>query len=119
MFITVPDSLIAHRFDKTLHVRLSVVLIVELDQFGVNGRHGHEHVNRGSLGAQQHLPHLRTRTGRRTDKQNVLLKEGGREDKQRLKESSERIQQGVKNYIIVFTVIVPQKKTPNIVFYLM
>lgn len=83
-----PDSLIANRFDEILHMRLSEVLIIKLDQFGVNSWHSHEHVNHRSLGAQQLLPHLRTHRERQTDKQNILLRREGEEDKERLRESS-------------------------------
>lgn len=85
LLVTVPDSLIANRFDEILHMRLCEVLIIELDQLGVNSWHGHEHVNHRSRGAQQHLPHLRTHT--QTDKQNILLRREGEEDKERLREN--------------------------------
>lgn len=64
----VPDSLLANRSDKVLHMWLCEVLIIIMDQFGVNSWHGHEHINHWSLEAQKHLPHLGTKTERKERK---------------------------------------------------
>lgn len=58
MYEMVPDPLLAHGSDKVPDVRLREVLIIVLDQLGVNGGNGHEDVHHGSLGAQQQVPHL-------------------------------------------------------------
>ena len=54
----VPDPLLAHGLHKVPDAGLGEVLLVVLDEFGVDGGDGHEHVHHGSLGAQQVLPHL-------------------------------------------------------------
>lgn len=53
-----PDPLLAHGPDEVPHARLREVLIVVLDELGVNGGNSHEDVDHGSLGAQQQVPHL-------------------------------------------------------------
>lgn len=58
MHETLPDPLLARGPDEVAHVRLREVLIVVLDELGVNGGDGHEDVDRRSRGAQQHVPHL-------------------------------------------------------------
>ena len=61
MLQPLPDPFFADRFDKVFDMRLCEVLIIVLYQLRVDSGHGHEHINQGRLGAQQHLPHLTER----------------------------------------------------------
>lgn len=74
--LCVPDPFLADRSDKVLDMRLCEVLIIVLDQLRVDGWHSHENINHGSLGAQQHLPHLQH--NRERERKISITQEGGR-----------------------------------------
>lgn len=56
-----PDLLLADSPDKLLVAWLGEVLLIVLDQLGVDGWNSHEHIHHKSLGAEQDLPYLRGR----------------------------------------------------------
>lgn len=59
--VNLPDVILAHSTDEILDVRLSEVLVIMLNQLGVNGGHCHEDVDPRSLGVQEPLPNLEQR----------------------------------------------------------
>lgn len=67
-----PDVLLAIGTHEILHLGLGEMLIIIFHQLGIDGGHCHEHIDTGSLGAQELLPHL-GRKGTHMDENTPLL----------------------------------------------